>query len=141
MVYSQMAACGMYHQQGNHQMKILDLLLQLEAAAPPIVPHTHHCLMVTKYGSDEIGWTNKLTLQMNVNGNFQSFFIDDKDLEKPVEDVVAEVIALLKAPTPYTQTSSQAGLALETGTCSTPGHSGDNHIHEYSCSDFIPVTQ
>jgi len=54
-------------------MKILDLLLQLEAAAPPIVPHTHHCLMVTKYGSDEIGWTNKLTLQMNVNGNFQSF--------------------------------------------------------------------
>ena len=90
-----MAACGMYHQQGNHQMKILDLLLQLEAAAPPIVPHTHHCLMV----------------------------------------------ALLKAPTPDTQTSSQAGLALETGTCSTPGHSGDNHIHEYSCSDFIPVTQ
>jgi len=67
--------------------EILDLLLQLEAAAPPIVPHTHHCLMVTKYGSDEIGWTNKLTLQMNVNGNFQSFFIDDKDLEKPVEDV------------------------------------------------------
>ena len=64
---------------------------QLEDAFPP-AGERHHTVSRTEYGSEDTSWESKLTLNIGT----QTFFLSSEDLNKPVEDVVAEVKALLE---------------------------------------------
>lgn len=59
---------------------LMDLLKAVEAAVPP-PPHTHHALMYARYGNDEAGWEDRLALQINRDGKFHTFFLDDEDFQ------------------------------------------------------------
>lgn len=82
---------------------ILAALKAIETAFPP-PEHCHHALLVTRYGSDETGWEDRLTLAMVLedaeNGKrFHRLYFDGEgELEDPVK-LVAEIRELLIRPT------------------------------------------
>jgi hypothetical protein len=65
---------------------IIELLKAIEAAIPP-PSNCHHCLTYAKYGSDSEGWTGKLALQLNREGKFYCFFLEESDLAPEAEDL------------------------------------------------------
>jgi hypothetical protein len=73
-------------------MKLLEFLKQLEKAVPP-PDKCHHALMYSQYGSEETKWEDKLCLQVNVNGVFFPFFLDDDEFN---EIMIAQIMIDLK---------------------------------------------
>lgn len=67
---------------------LLTFLRGLEIAVPP-PPNCHHALTFARYGSDEVGWVDKLALQINHEGKFYCFFMDEGD------DLIDGMIAVI----------------------------------------------
>ena len=76
---------------------IIELLKGLEVAIPP-APTCHHAITFAQYGSDEVGWDDRLALQVGVGGEFHCLFLDDSDMEKPAGQLICEVVAALAVP-------------------------------------------
>lgn len=77
--------------------KLLAFLKALEAAVP-VSGGRHHSITFNQFGSDSVGWEDKLGLHVWIpNGHagapVQTFFLEDGDLEKPVDILVAEIKA------------------------------------------------
>jgi hypothetical protein len=76
---------------------LIDLLKRLEAAVPP-PPKCHHAITFARYGSDEVGWTDKLALQVNANHTFYCFFLEEDDLPDDPQRVIDYVVKSLASP-------------------------------------------
>lgn len=90
-------------------LPVLEFLQTMEAAFPPPAS-CHHVLVAAKYGSEEKGWDDRLTVQVNMgDGTFQAFFLNSSDLKKPVTMIVGEIVKLLNSPSGNMQLSTKAG--------------------------------
>jgi hypothetical protein len=93
---------------------LIAFLKEMEAVFPP-PPRCHHGLMYAQYGSDEAGWSDRLMLQVNNDGTFYPFFLDDEDLSKSSTALAIEIAELLRQPSPKNEQLSfvplQAGSA------------------------------
>jgi hypothetical protein len=78
--------------------ELLELLRELERRIVP-PPGCHHSITRAEYGSDADGWEERLALQVWLPTSTRIFFLDDRDFEKPVGDLVGEVIELAEAKT------------------------------------------
>ena len=58
---------------------LINLLKELELRVPP-PPNCHHCITYAQFGSDKTGWEDRLALQVNRDGKFRCFFLDEDDL-------------------------------------------------------------
>jgi len=96
---------------------VLDLLRALEEAVPP-PPLCHHALTRARYGSDAAGWSERLALQVNVNGVFLCFFLDPSDLDAPPADLARVIAGLALDPPPP---GTQFGVALGQYVKADPG--------------------
>jgi hypothetical protein len=62
--------------------KVLELLKFLDAKIP--TNGGHHSLTAGQYGSDSLGWEDRLVLSIRVAPNHSElFFIDESDFENP----------------------------------------------------------
>lgn len=71
---------------------LLDFLTELEQIVPPPAG-CHHAILRSQYGDEVIGWEDRLTAQVNVEGKFYAFFLDADDFENPHK--LADVIAFM----------------------------------------------
>lgn len=71
---------------------LIEFLKALEAEVPP-PPNCHHVLTFARFGSDEdgVGWSDQLALQVNLDGEFVAFFLEEVDFQKPIGDLVAYI--------------------------------------------------
>lgn len=91
------------------KQRLIEFLKALEQACPPI-NDCHHPLMYARYGSDETGWEDRLLLQVNDHGVFQSFFLDDDDFTKSTDILVSEIVNLLKRKKDEYRLSRHCGM-------------------------------
>ena len=87
---------------------LLDFLRRLEADVPP-PPDCHHAITFARYGSDEAGWEDKLALQVNRDGVFHCFFLEESDCLQAPADIAASICTLLAEPTPP---NAQLGVGM-----------------------------
>lgn len=73
---------------------LMDFLKLLESAIPP-GDGQHHGISYCQYGSDSAGWSDRVGLHVRMDGGAQTFFLDDADFEKPIPELVADVISQL----------------------------------------------
>lgn len=93
----------------NTRKLLIDLLKGLEKAVPP-PPRCHHAITFAQYGSDTEGWQDRLALQVNHEGRFHCFFLDDRDL---TGDLYKRVIEPVRIAIAAGQTASeQMGVAF-----------------------------
>lgn len=92
---------------------IMRFLKLLEENIPP-PERCHHVITFAQFGSDETGWNDRLALQVNDQGKFYCFFLDDEDFTLDPEHLVLGVMAnLVKAKDdPATQFGVQLGQFL-----------------------------
>lgn len=81
---------------------LIDLLRELESAVPP-PKNCHHVISYAQYGSNESGWEDRLAVQVNRNSVFHCFFLDDDDMRKSPDQIVAGIVALLNEIMPNEQ--------------------------------------
>jgi hypothetical protein len=89
---------------------MIELLKAIEAAIPPPA-NCHHCVTCAKHGSDSEGWTDKLALQVNREGKFYCFFLEENDLAYDaanIQSFVAELVRQMELP----DSSFQMGVGL-----------------------------
>jgi hypothetical protein len=70
--------------------QLLNFLKRLEEEMPP-APKCHHAITFCRYGSDDEGWSEQLALQINHEGRFYTFFLEEGDLEAP-EETIAQIV-------------------------------------------------
>jgi hypothetical protein len=87
---------------------LIDLLKRLEFLIPP-PPRCHHVITFAQFGSDETEWQDRLALQINIDGVFQCFFLQDEDFAQPAEDIANEVAELVRKGSPA---GTQFGVAM-----------------------------
>lgn len=75
---------------------LIDLLKAIEREITPPA-RCHHALMYTQHGSDETGWEDRLSLQINRMGVFHCWFLDPGDFDKTPDQLAAEISALMPA--------------------------------------------
>jgi hypothetical protein len=80
---------------------------ELERLVPP-PPNCHHAIMAAKYGSDVVGWEDKLAVQVNDGGVFRCYFVEPDDFTKTPEALAAEMRASMDAR----HQNEQFGVAL-----------------------------
>lgn len=94
---------------------LIDFLMSLERLVPP-PPKCHHVLLHSRYGSESSGWEDKLAVQVNVNGVFHAFFLEEKDFEsKPFMLAIMIENLVKQTPPSGTQISHEAGTFTKTG--------------------------
>jgi hypothetical protein len=72
--------------------------------------------MYAQFGSDKVGWSDRLMLQLNSDGLFYPFFLDDEDFAKHDNELVAEIVAFMREPIPANwQLSDTPGSAGRLG--------------------------
>jgi hypothetical protein len=71
---------------------------------PSNKPRFHHAITYAEYGSWETDFRPQLALHVFTSEGMQTLFLDKDDLEKPVDELVEDVI---KAISPDTQAKSQ----------------------------------
>lgn len=76
---------------------LIEVLKGLEVVVVPS-PKGHHAITFARFGSDGVGWEDKLALQVNDGGIFRCFFLDEEDLERTPEQIISEIVKLLKQP-------------------------------------------
>lgn len=81
----------------NTRQFLIEALKGLETAIPPSL-NGHHAITFARYGSDEDGWQDKLALQVNENGVFHCFFLDESDLERTPAEFILAITTELAAP-------------------------------------------
>lgn len=86
---------------------LLTLMKQLEALVPP-PPRCHHAIMYSQFGSDADGWEDKLTVQVNMNGQFHAVFLDAGDFQKSAVELAEAIADSLAEPMP----NAQIGVGL-----------------------------
>lgn len=67
------------------------LLRKLEERLPP-PPRCHHVIHLKKSGNKTDGWTDRLALTINNNGEFITTFFQDGDFDVPVDLLVDDLI-------------------------------------------------
>lgn len=77
--------------------KLFQFLKALERALVP-PSGCHHSITYNQYGNDTDGWEERLGLHVWTENSCRTLFVIDGDLERPAEDLVAEVVALCKQP-------------------------------------------
>ena len=92
---------------------LIDFLKRLEFLAPP-PENCHHAITFAKFGSDEDGWQDRLALQVNCDGIFRCFFLQDEDFHQEAEDLANEVAELVRNPCANEQHGVGFGQYLET---------------------------
>lgn len=71
---------------------LIKFLKTLEEVVPPPV-ECHHAITYAQYGSDEIGWEDRLALRINVAGDERVLFLDTGDLENEIDwDLVKTLV-------------------------------------------------
>lgn len=89
---------------------LLEFLMALELLVPP-PPKCHHVILHARYGSED-----KLVVQVNVNGVFHAFFLEDRGFESKPFMLANMIENLLKqAPPAGTQIRHGAGVFTKTG--------------------------
>lgn len=73
---------------------LISFLKQLESIVPPL-PNGHHGIHYAQYGSDSVGWTDKLALSIYWHGTFQTFFLEEDDVLGTPDAAVAVIVAEL----------------------------------------------
>ena len=84
------------------QEKLIAFLKELERLWPPPA-RCHHVLSFAEYGTDEgpiSHWEDKLLLQVNSDGLFYPFFLENDDLEKTPVKLALEICNLMRRPAP-----------------------------------------
>jgi len=79
---------------------MIELLKAIEDAIPPPA-NCHHSITYAKHGNESDGWVDKLALQVNREGKFYCFFLEENDLDynfKNIEYLVAELVQQLTLP-------------------------------------------
>lgn len=76
--------------------KILELLMALEAEFPPPI-NAHHAMHAAKYGNDQEGWRDQLALTLNLNGVFRTLFMEEDDIERPLDEVLLDIRGIISA--------------------------------------------
>ena len=74
---------------------LIDFLKELERLIPPPTG-AHHAIVFARYGSDDSGWDDRLALQVNREGVFIAFFLDDSDFSDPPAIVALAVDGLVR---------------------------------------------
>jgi hypothetical protein len=88
---------------------MIELLKAIEEAIPPPA-NCHHCVTYAKCGNDSDGWLDKLALQVNRDGKFYGFFLEEDDLaydRANINALIAELMRHLELP----DSSFQMGVA------------------------------
>lgn len=75
--------------------KLIAFLKLLEKVVIPC-PRCHHSITYAQYGSDVVGWEDRLVLNIMLRQQFHVLFLDDEDLEKDPVVLVREVLGVLK---------------------------------------------
>ena len=78
---------------------LIDMLKRLEFLVPP-PPNCHHAITFAQFGSEEDGWQDRLALQVNRDGKFHCFFLDDEDCHQEPVAIADEVAELLRKEPP-----------------------------------------
>lgn len=101
---------------------LIELLKQLEQRIPP-PPNCHHCITYAQYGSDETGWTDQLALQINRDGKWHCFFLDQRNLDTSIQTTVDDIAGQVLGEIPK---SAQLGFGPGQflSACSKCGGSG-----------------
>ena len=55
----------------------------------PVAKGSHHVLRFAQYGSDEVGWDDRLCLEISLPSGIERFFVDDQDLRGSAEAAAA----------------------------------------------------
>lgn len=77
---------------------LLQLLKTLEQRLPP--PAGHHTISYAQYGSDTAGWDDRLALHVRRPTEVVTLFLDDADLEKPIDQLVDDIVRECRGPVP-----------------------------------------
>jgi hypothetical protein len=64
---------------------LIELLKSLEVVIPP-PKGCHHAITFARYGSSRAAWQDRLALQINREGKFYCFFLDEDDLPPQSQD-------------------------------------------------------
>ena len=91
---------------------LIDMLKRLEFLVPPPA-HCHHAITYAQFGSDKTEWQDRLAVQVNVDGKFLCFFLDDEDFHQEAEAVANEIAELIRKGTAGMQLGVGAGQYLE----------------------------
>lgn len=73
---------------------LLELLKTLESKVTPPVG-CHHSITYNQYGSDEDGWEDKLSINVWLGNESHCIFLEQEDLDLPVNLLVIEIQLLL----------------------------------------------
>ena len=73
---------------------LLHFLKFIEHLVPP-PPKCHHAITFALFGSDQTGWEEKVALQINKDGKFHCFFLDEDDFKMESGAELAHKIAFL----------------------------------------------
>lgn len=81
----------------NIRTQLMKFLVHLERAIPP---HDggHHSITAKKYGSDEQGWEQRLSVNLCMAAGFQVIWLDNGDLECPADQLVGNIVKLVAPP-------------------------------------------
>jgi hypothetical protein len=85
---------------------LLTLLQQLELNVPPS-KNGHHAITASRYGSEEEGWSDELTLQINNDGVFQAVFLDEEDFTNSPLHLANEISGVIT----QMDTDTQVGVS------------------------------
>ena len=80
-----------------HQF-LIDFMKRLERVIPP-PEHCHHAITYAQFGSCEDGWSDRLALQVNIEGKFYCVFLGAEDMGKSVVELTEEIRDMLSSPT------------------------------------------
>lgn len=86
---------------------LMNWLKAIETAIPPPM-HCHHAITYAQFGSDDCGWEDKLALQINLDGKFLCFFLEDYDFEMSIE----RFLPLLTLQIANLDESAQLGIGM-----------------------------
>jgi hypothetical protein len=78
------------------QAHIVEFLLALEARIAPVPGH-RHLVFAARTGTEIKGYSERLYLQLASRQMLEPICIDDGDLARPVDDLVAEVVEIINA--------------------------------------------
>jgi hypothetical protein len=81
---------------------LLDFLKELERVIPP-PENCHHAFTYAQFGSNEMGWSDRLALQVNIGGEFHCLFLDPPDFDMSVVELVEVLRDFLRVPKEHAQ--------------------------------------
>lgn len=87
---------------------LLQLLKTLEQRLVP--PAGHHAITYGQYGNDVLGWEDRLALHVRRPTQNITLFLDEADLEKPIEQLVEDIVRECRGSAPAEEPARRACL-------------------------------